>query len=36
MYQHEKGEVLGNSGVTIASGFDLGQRKNADLAGSTT
>ena len=29
----EKGEVLGKSGVTIASGFDLGQRKNADLAG---
>jgi len=29
----KNGEVLGNSGVTIASGFDLGQRKNADLAG---
>ena len=27
------GKVLGQSGVTIASGFDLGQRKNADLKG---
>ncbi len=27
------GKVLGNSGVTVATGFDLGQRKNADLAG---
>ena len=27
------GKVLGKSGVTIASGFDLGQRKNADLKG---
>ena len=29
----QDGKVLGKSGVTIASGFDLGQRKNADLKG---
>jgi LysM repeat protein/GH24 family phage-related lysozyme (muramidase) len=28
-----KGKVLGKSGPTIASGFDLGQRNEADLAG---
>ena len=27
------GLVLGHSGVTVASGFDLGQRRNADLNG---
>ena len=31
--QNSYGKVLGNSGVTVATGFDLGQRKNADLAG---
>tara|TARA_R110000765_G_C18602436_1_gene569326 strand:- start:30 stop:572 length:543 start_codon:yes stop_codon:yes gene_type:complete len=29
----EDGKVLGNSGVTIASGFDLGQRGVQDLVG---
>lgn len=29
----QDGKVLGKSGVTIASGFDLGQRRNADLSG---
>ena len=29
----QDGKVLGKSGVTIASGFDLGQRRNADLIG---
>ena len=29
----DNGDVLGKSGPTIASGFDLGQRNEADLAG---
>lgn len=29
----KKGTVLGKSGATIASGFDLGQRKESDLEG---
>ncbi len=30
-YGHEKDSVIGKSGVTIASGFDLGQRNSHDL-----
>ena len=29
----QDGKVLGTSGVTIGSGYDLGQRRNADLIG---
>ena len=32
----DNGNVLGKSGPTIASGFDLGQRNEADLAGLPT
>lgn len=31
--KNKKGKVLGKSGATIASGFDLGQRKESDLKG---